>query len=329
MPETFPTPSHVPAELVFPFDYRSDRQIKDDLWGYMSGMNDRPGMFFSPDLGGYWVVARAALAKEVFNDHETFSSRSVSVPRLESPVRLIPNNYDPPEHAPYRRLFAQNLFSPRALASRLEGVTRRRAVELFERMAAGQCEFVDEFAERLPIDVFLSGMGVDPSHRDQFLPWVRDVFSGTTKEEFGRGMTEASSFLAEWLQKQLEAPERNEGGMFQAMIASQIDGRALTWDEMHRITVMLFLGGLDTVTSEMSHVMHFMASSSEHRLRLINQPGDIPKAIEEMLRRFSIANIGRVVAKDAMFHGVQLKAGDAVLIPLPSSDWTNRPSTTP
>ena len=309
-------PDHVPAELVFPFDYRNDAEIKENMWEYMASMNDRPDMFFSPDLGGYWVITRAKLAEEAFSDHEIFSVRSVSVPKLESPVKLIPNNYDPPEHAPYRRLFAQNLFSPRALAA-LEGVTRTYARELFGRLHPGHCEFVGEFAERLPIDVFLAGMGVDPSHADQFMPWVQNVFSGATKEEFASGMTQASTFLAEWLQEQLKAPEQNTGGMFQAMIASKVNGRSLTWDEMHRITVMLFLGGLDTVASEMSHAMYFLAQNPTHRQRLIDHQEDIPKAIEELLRRFSIANIGRVVTKDVEFHGVQLKAGDPVLIATP------------
>lgn len=309
-------PAHVPADLVYPFDYRNDAAIRENLWDYMSSMNDRPDIFFSPDLGGYWVIARAAIAEEVFSNHELFSVRSVSVPKLESPVRLIPNNYDPPEHGPYRRLFAQNLFSPRALSA-LEGVTRNHARKLFAAMASGRCEFVADFAERLPIDVFLAGMGVDPSHRDQFLPWVQHVFSGATKEQFASGMAEASTFLAQWLKEQLEAPEKNNGGMFQAMIASTVDGRALSWDEMHRITVMLFLGGLDTVTSEMSHAMYFLAASPAHRERLVQRPQDIPKAVEEILRRFSIANIGRVVAKDTEFHGVQFKVGDPVLIPTP------------
>lgn len=309
-------PDHVPTELVFPFDFRNDAQIKDSLWDYMSSMNARPDIFYSPDLGGHWVVTRASLAEEVFSDYERFSARSVSVPKLESPVRLIPNNYDPPEHGPYRRLLTQNLFSPRALAS-LEEQTRTHARELFAAFAPGECEFITEFAEKLPVDVFLTGMGVDPSHRDRFIPWVQDVFGGTTLEQTARGMAGASMFLADWLNAQLEAPEKNTGGMFQALIGSKIDGRDLSWDEMHRITVMLFLGGLDTITSEMSHMMCFLAGSPAHRQRLIDEPADIPKAIEEMLRRFSIANIGRVVAKDVVFHGVQLKAGDPVLVPTP------------
>lgn len=316
-------PDHVPPELVLHFDFRNDEAIRDDLWGYISSMNGRPDIFFSPDLGGYWVVTRARLIEQVFRDHERFSARSVSVPKLDNPVRLIPNNYDPPEHTPYRRLFAQNLFSPRALAD-LEAVTRVRARELFNQFPANRCEFVADFAEQLPVDIFLAGMGVDPNHRDQFIPWAHDVFCGHDLEDTRRGMAEAATFLATWLQEQLAAPDENKGGMFHAMMQSKVEGRALTFDEMHRITVMLFLGGLDTVTSELSHIMRFMALSPAHRNRLVDQPEDIPRAIEEMLRRFSIANIGRVAAKDFEFHGVRFKAGDPVLASTPMAGLDER-----
>ena len=315
-PSTVSVPDHVPAELVVRFDFRNDDDIRDNLWDYIASMKDRPDIFFSPDLGGYWVITRASLIEKAFSDHELFSARSVAVPKLENPVRLIPNNYDPPEHTPYRRVFTQNLFSPRALSG-LEDVTRAHAHTLFSKFEPGRCEFIANFAQQLPIDVFLAGMGVDPSHRSDFIPWVNDVFCGRNVEETQRGMSNAATFLASWLQEQLAAPEANTGTMFHGMINAQVEGRKLSFDEMHRITVMLFLGGLDTVTAQLSHIMRFMALSPSHRELLVQQPGEIPRAIEEMLRRFGIANIGRVVAKDVELAGVKLKAGDPVLVSTP------------
>lgn len=315
-PSTAIVPDHVPADLVMRFDFRNDEAICENLWDYIASMNDRPDIFFSPDLGGYWVVTRASLIEQVFSDHELFSTRSIAIPKLENPVRLIPNHYDPPEHTPYRRMFMQKLFSARALAG-LEDVTRAHARELFSRFQSGQCEFVSEFAQQLPIDVFLAGMGVDPAHRAQFIPWVNDVFCGTNAEETYRGMTNAATFLATWLQEQLAAPEANTGKMFHGLLEFRIDGRELTFDEMHRISIMLFLGGLDTVTAQMTHIMQFMALSPAHRERLVREPAGIPRAVEEMLRRFGIANIGRVVAKDMEFAGVKMKAGDPILASTP------------
>jgi cytochrome P450 len=86
---------------------------------------------------------------------------------------------------------------------------------------------------------------------------------------------------------------------------------------MVSIWMMLFLGGLDTVTAQMTHVMRFLAENPGHRQRLIDEPALIRTAIEEMLRRFGIANIGRVVRADCDYHGVAMKAGDMVLCSAP------------
>lgn len=316
-------PAHVPPELVIRFDFRNDTTIRRDPWGYINSLNDKPDIFFSPDLGGYWVVTRGPLIEEVFRNHELFTVRSLAIPKLENPVPLIPNGLDPPLHTKYRKVFAQKLFSPRALDT-LEEDTRRLARDLADGFEPGRCEFVSAFAEKLPIDVFLARMGVDPARRDDFIPWVRDVFRGRDEAETARGMNGAATFLAAWLTEQLAAPEANSGPMFQALIEAEIDGRPLTWEEMHAMTVMLFLGGLDTVTSQMTHVMRFLAESPSHRQYLLDHPDALPAALEEMLRRFGISNIGRMAARDFVFNGVQFREGDAVLASTPIAGLDRR-----
>ena len=55
------TPDHVPSELVIPFDFRQDPRLRTDPYGFFHSANELPEIFYSPDLGGYWVLARAAL----------------------------------------------------------------------------------------------------------------------------------------------------------------------------------------------------------------------------------------------------------------------------
>ena len=112
-----PAPAHVPPELVLRFDFRNDPEIARDPWRYLAAMNDLPDIFFSPDLGGYWVITRYDLIAEVFSNHELFTTKSLAIPKIENPMILIPNSFDPPEHTKYRRIFSQALFSPRALAT--------------------------------------------------------------------------------------------------------------------------------------------------------------------------------------------------------------------
>ena len=76
-----PVPAHVPPDRVVRFDFRNDPALRDDPWGYLAGLADVPDIFFSPDLGGYWVVTPAALIEEVFVDHTRFTATSLAVSR--------------------------------------------------------------------------------------------------------------------------------------------------------------------------------------------------------------------------------------------------------
>jgi len=309
-------PDHVPPDRVFRFDFRNDDALRRDPWAYLASLDDLPDIFFSPDLGGYWVVTRTALIDEVFSRHDLFTATSLAIPKLENPATLIPNHLDPPAHTAYRKLMANGMFSPRALGE-LEANTRRFARALFDAFAPGRCEFVQEFAYRLPIDIFLSMMGADLAHRDECLAFIKGVFRGRSAEETAAGFTAAHQFTTRWLTEQLADPGANRGGMFHAMIDARIEGRPLGFDEMHSITMMLLMGGLDTITSQMTHIMRFLAESPEHRACLVDDPDAIPVALEEMLRRFGISFIGRAAAGDFTYHGVAFRKGDPVCAATP------------
>ncbi|MCP3735897.1 cytochrome P450 [Sphingomonas sp. RP10(2022)] len=318
-----PIPSHVPEHRVHRFDFRDQDGLRHDPWTYLAGMSDLPDIFFSPDLGGYWVVTRAALIDEVFCDHERFTATSLAIPRIENPMTLIPNHFDPPRHGVYRKLMANGMFSPRALAT-LEPDTRRLTLDLFDGFAPGTCEFVHDFAYRLPIDIFLELMGADAAYRDECLHFIKLVFRGTTLAQTTEGFVAANAFVTRWLDAQVAAPAANAGPMFQAMLAARIEGRPLNVEEMRAITMMLFMGGLDTITSQMTHIMRFLAESPGHRQALIDRPETIPVALEELLRRFGISYIGRAVATDFTWRGVELRRGDAVCAATPIAGLDRR-----
>lgn len=304
-------PDHVPPDLVVRFDFRNDDGLRRNPWDYISDLSHKPDIFFSPDLGGYWVVTRADLIEDVFKRHDLFTATSLSIPKIDNPITLIPNHFDPPKHSGYRKILADNLFSPRALST-LEEDSQHFSRALFDAFPSGYCEFVHDYAYRLPIDIFLNMMGVDPSYRDECLTWIYQVFRGRTESDVRDGFTSAYGFVADWLREQLVDPERNQGRMFRAMVASRLGDRPLTIEEMQSITMMLLMGGLDTVTSQMTHIMRFLAENPKHRQFLLDHPERIPDALEELLRRFGISFIGRAAVKDFEYHGVSFKAGDPV-----------------
>ena len=307
-------PAHVPPDRVFPFDFRQDPRIARDPWSFFHSANELPEIFYSPDLGGHWVIARAELLEEAWSRPELFSAESVSVPKIESPFRLIPNNLDPPEHRPFSLIFNREMFAPRILdgmVDEIRAMTRERIAAFRDR---GRCDFNAEIAHVLPVEIFLRMFGVPAARRPEFDTPCDLVFRSRTAEGTFQGMVQVAGLLSDWLDEELrDRSAPREAHLLEAMLAARVEGRLLTKEELLSMATMLMLAGLDTVTSAIQHQIVFLATHPEHRQQLLDDPSLIPNAVEEMLRRFGVANVGRMVRHDEVFHGVALRAGEMVL----------------
>ena len=98
------------------------------------------------------------------------------------------------------------------------------------------------------------------------------------------------------------------------LIASQVDGRPMTKEEVLDTAFLMFMAGLDTVTAALSFIFNYLATHDDDRRRLVEQPDVIPSAIEELLRFHAFVNPGRYATQDVELAGVQMKKGDAVLV---------------
>lgn len=90
--------------------------------------------------------------------------------------------------------------------------------------------------------------------------------------------------------------------------------RPITHSEVLGECSNALFGGLDTVAGTMGFFARFLAENPAHRQQLIDDPALIPDAIEELMRRFSIPLISRRVTQDLELDGVQMKAGDLVIL---------------
>src|SRR5690606_10115592 len=98
-------PEHVPKDLVFPFEHHDFLASTGDPFTELDKVaSAAPPIFFSPKLGGFWVVTRFSEVFEVYRNNKLFSSRHIGVPPSIVPYELIPLQADPPVHGPYRRL---------------------------------------------------------------------------------------------------------------------------------------------------------------------------------------------------------------------------------
>ena len=114
----------------------------------------------------------------------------------------------------------------------------------------------------------------------------------------------------------LRAKELNEQQLSQ-IVHAEIDGRQLRETELLGIAHLLLLGGLDTVTATLDCMLVYLATHPDRRQMLVDDPGRITPAIEELLRwETPVMIVPRKIKQDMELGGVALKEGDGVKVTL-------------
>jgi cytochrome P450 len=248
---------------------------------------------------------------------EYFTSAGGNLNLGEQP--LIPLEVDPPEHTAYRRLLSPE-FVPREI-TKLEPDVRRIVRGLIDEVAGrGRCDFHEEIATPLPSQIFLALMGLPTEDLPRFLRWRDDSIRPPVEpgdfEGAQRIRAQTAHEISEYFRTTIaRCREEPSNTLLSRIVHSTIDGRDLTEEELLGISHLLLLGGLDTVTATLDCMVGFLAGHPEYRHQLVDDPSLIPAAVEELLRWLTpVMAIPRAVKQDVTIGGVDLKAGDAVML---------------
>ena len=305
-------PSHIPSSLVVDFNYYDQPGGHDDPHLTWKRLHDGPDIFYTPHYGGHWVITRGEDLRNILKDHEHFSSTRNSIPDHQSPFQLAPIEYDPPDQVELKRLQIPS-FQPKAINS-LEADSRRLSVELIEGFYdRGECEFVSDFALKMPIGIFMRMMNIPDSERLHLL----DLVETKVRNPDEQAQLRAHAALVEYSAKIIEQRRQEPGDdLVSQLLRGTFKGRPLNQQELLGFVVLLWFAGLDTVSSSMGFIARFLANNPAHRRQLVDQPELIPNAIEELLRRFGVSIPSRMVSEDLVFRGITMKKGDMVLLPI-------------
>ncbi|WP_317929496.1 cytochrome P450 [Halioxenophilus sp. WMMB6] len=323
-----PIPEHVPPGLVYDFDMFHDAEyVLDPHKKVEKLIKEAPPIFWSPYNGGHWILAGHKANFEAARDTESFSSEIIPneqlleiiaslPPDMERIPLSYPINLDPPKHAKYRQPL-QKVFSPKSIQD-LSTSIRELAGELIDKVAAkGGCEFMSSIAEPLPVQVFLRMLGLPLDKQDEYRKLVRDHLSHTDEMSQLLTMQNVAAAMRETI---LARKARPKDDIISLLWSVEIDGRPTTLDDIENYGVLLFVAGLDTVMQGMGHGMRHLAENPELQHRLRENPALIHEATEEMLRRYTFTVPPRRVARDVIFHGVNMKAGDKAMLFLPAAN---------
>jgi cytochrome P450 len=311
-------PDHVPAELIHEFDiYQFSPGITDPLeqWGNLLA-SDAPRIFYTHHNGGHWVFLDYEDVREGFRNDSLFSTFQTPIPPIEPYPVMQPQGVDPPEHKKFRSLLAP-LFTPTAV-EKMRVELQRRSRSLLDTFAdSGSCEFGRDFASLLPTGMFLYLMGMPEDRLGEFVH-LSEVFMRSNDEAVrAANIQQIYAVIAEYLAWRSTRLGDDLGSVL--VRARDENGAPLDPQDVLNCGFLLFVAGLDTVTSTMTFIWRHLASNTRARHELIALLDDREKlsvAMDELLRMHAVPNIYRRVKKDMVYRGIVMKENDRVVLPV-------------
>jgi len=315
--QTINLPDHVDPSIVRHVDL-FDRVLRHEnpFETIIPEIHRGPAVFYSDNVMFQqpgWVVRRNADLRPIYADKEHFVKRANSgfAALIGEDWNIIPTETDPPEHTAYRAAL-NPLFSPSRMMA-LDAWVRDRSRELIAGFKdKGECEFIRDFAEKFPITIFLDLIGVPQDRLPELRNWEHRLIHGTTVE----GRTEAVRFVKSFIEETVAARRKNPGDdlLSQAM-ATEVDGRKWTDQEIFGFGFNLFLGGLDTVTANVGlHFRHLATNPKDQETIRNNTPEQNVVAVEELLRAYAAVATLRICSKQTEINGHTIMPGDFVIL---------------
>jgi len=278
--------------------------------------------------GGAWAIANRDQLDFVSCNPALFSSsakgfiyRRLPAQRMQF-MRMLLLGMDPPEHRHYRKVIA-GVFKERSIAA-LMPMMRQRARAIVDRVAPlGECDFVQEVAAELPLQVICEMVGVPQDDRHDIMRWANAMI-GRDDPRYnptGREAEEAELRLFEYgmaLGGKLLA-DTDSTALARQVLLADVDGDRITPEEFWALFYVLLLAGTETTRTALTNGMYQLILHPDQLERLRREPALIPGAIEEMLRLDPpVTRMQRSATRDVELGGVTIRAGDRVVLFYPA-----------
>lgn len=275
---------------------------------------------------GFWAFSRHADVLAAFKDTERYSNRggvSLDQGELGSPESVTSFlAMDPPRHTKLRGLVSRG-FTPRRVAE-LEEHIRGLARHYIDAFRSGNsCDFIEDFAGRLPMDVVSEMLGVRQEDRDMLRRWADLVLHREEGvHEVPPEGIEASLNMIGYFSDLIADRKRHRGDdLVSALLESEIDGERLSDSDIGGFLFLMIIAGNETTTKLLGNAIYWAWRFPDQYALVREDPGRIPDWVEETLRfDNSTQAIMRTVAVDLEVRGEKLAEGDRVLLLIGSAN---------
>jgi cytochrome P450 len=176
---------------------------------------------------------------------------------------------------------------------------------------------VEDITSPYPMDVICAVLGIPEAdrvslrqHAEQIM--IREDGAMTIPKIALDGMFAVLQYFID------DLPRRKAGegeGLISDLVGLEVEGRALTDQEMLGFCVLFVIAGHETTTKMVANAVELLSRHPDQRATLVADPALVPGAVEEVLRfHNSTQYMHRTVTRDIQRHGQKMHEGDSVLL---------------
>ena len=310
---TTSTESHVRFD---PYDV----ELIADPYPMFARLRDEAPLYYNAEYD-FFALSRFADVNKALVDHATFSSARGVILELIKANLDIPSGMlifeDPPIHDVHRKLLAR-MFTPRKINA-LEPMIRQFCVQALDPVVGtGRFDFVTDLGAQMPMKVISALLGIPDDDQE----YVRDHVNAQLRTEAGkpmdhtRGLSVGEMFAA-YIDWRAENP--SDDIMTDLLTVEFVDEtgttRRLTREEILVYLNVVAGAGNETTTRLIGWAGKVLAEHPDQRRDLVDNPGLIPQAIEELLRFEPPApHMARYVTRDFTAYDQTVPEGGVMLM---------------
>lgn len=299
------------------YEEHSDTTFEEDPYFLYGQLREQCPIPRSERYEGFYVFTTYEDVHFALRNPQLFSSHPVAIPaEAWNKTKTIPLEIDPPDHTSYRQILSP-MFGPHEVAQ-LEDKVRKTANRYIDGFAdRGSCEFIAEFAQPLPVAIFLQFMGWPVEDTVRLLGWTQAIVHGRGPDaDPARNRMTAMRASCDYFMNMIAARKGGDGDdITSRLLAARFNGeRSLSDGEIYNTLAVLMTGGLDTTTNAFGNAVAWLAEHPEEQARLVAEPGLFPEAVEEFLRYESQVAPARRIVERFEYKGLRFEPGDRVLL---------------
>ncbi len=299
-----------------------------EMWRVLR--RDAPVFFHEePEGPGFWCLTKHEDVKFASRSPQLFSSwiGGTNIEDREEDqlagMRALMLNMDPPQHRQFRAI-VNKAFTPRIVKS-IEGRVRKMATRIVDGVAAkGECDFVEEVAALLPMEVICEMMGV-PEEDRAHIYHLSNQLIGFDDPEYQASRNDAQLSAAQMFMYAAKLGERvrrePSDDLATALVQAEVDGEHLNELQFNSFFLLLCVAGNETTRTVTTNGMLELIRHPDQRRKLVENPRLIESAVEEILRFApAVHYFRRTATQDVEIRGKRIERGQKITMWYPAAN---------